>query len=96
MPGKFVVRHKQGGQYHFVLKAENGHVLATRETYTTKRRWLDGIESVKRRAADAPVADAAPDGYAAGRRPPPLSHPLVCARSRAPSDSLRRAGFSVS
>jgi uncharacterized protein YegP (UPF0339 family) len=62
MSGRFVVRHKQAGQYHFVLKAENGHVLATRETYTTKRRWLDGIESVKRRAADAPVADAAPDG----------------------------------
>jgi uncharacterized protein YegP (UPF0339 family) len=59
MPGKFLVRHKQGGQFHFVLVAENGQVVATSETYTTKRRCLEGIESVKRLAADAPVEDDA-------------------------------------
>ena len=42
MPGKFVVRHKQGGQYHFVLKAENSQVVATSETYTTMRRCRAG------------------------------------------------------
>src|SRR5215211_4371233 len=47
MPGKFVVRHRQGGQFHFVLVAENRQVVATSETYTTKRRCLEGIESVK-------------------------------------------------
>jgi uncharacterized protein YegP (UPF0339 family) len=57
MPGKFVVRHKQGRQFHFVLVAENGQVVATSETYTTKRRCLEGIESVKRLAADASVED---------------------------------------
>jgi uncharacterized protein YegP (UPF0339 family) len=52
MPGKFSsVRHKQGRQFHFVLVAENGQVVATSETYTTKRRCLEGIESVKRLAA---------------------------------------------
>jgi uncharacterized protein YegP (UPF0339 family) len=43
------------------LVAENGQVVATSETYTTKRRCLEGIESVKRLAADAPVEDEAPD-----------------------------------
>jgi uncharacterized protein YegP (UPF0339 family) len=47
MPGKFVVRHRQGGQFHCVLVAENRQVVATSETYTTKRRCLEGIESVK-------------------------------------------------
>jgi uncharacterized protein YegP (UPF0339 family) len=34
MPGKFVVRHRQGGQFHCVLVAENRQVVATSETYT--------------------------------------------------------------
>jgi hypothetical protein len=35
--------------------------MATTAERTTKRRCLDGIESVKRLAADAPVEDEAPD-----------------------------------
>jgi uncharacterized protein YegP (UPF0339 family) len=62
MPGKFVIRHRQGEQFHFALVAENGQVLAPSETYTTKRRCLEGIESVKRLAAGAPVEDETPDG----------------------------------
>jgi uncharacterized protein len=61
-PSKFVVRHRQGGQFHFVIVAENGQVVATSETYMTKRRCLEGIDAVKRLAADAPVENEAPDG----------------------------------
>jgi uncharacterized protein YegP (UPF0339 family) len=42
MPGKSSSATSQGGQYHFVLVAENGQVVATSETYTTKRRCLEG------------------------------------------------------
>jgi uncharacterized protein YegP (UPF0339 family) len=38
MPGEFVVRTKPGGKFHSALVAENGHVVATSEKYTTKRR----------------------------------------------------------
>jgi uncharacterized protein YegP (UPF0339 family) len=62
MPGTFVVRHDQGGEFHFVPVAGNGQLVATSETYPTKRRCLEGIQSVKRLAADAPVEDEAPDG----------------------------------
>jgi hypothetical protein len=34
MPGKFVARYTQGGEFHVVLKAENGQVVATSETDT--------------------------------------------------------------
>jgi uncharacterized protein YegP (UPF0339 family) len=61
MPGRFVVRYKQGGQFHLVPVAKTGQVVATSEAYTTKRRCLEGIQSVKRLAADAPVEDEAPE-----------------------------------
>ena len=34
--GKFEIKKKPGGQYHFVLKAANGEVIATSENYTSK------------------------------------------------------------
>jgi uncharacterized protein YegP (UPF0339 family) len=39
-------KKKAGGQYHFVLKAANGEIVATSE-YTTKAAAQNGIESVK-------------------------------------------------
>jgi hypothetical protein len=45
-----------------LFHAFDGHAERSRglgETYTTKRRCFEGIESVKRLAADAPVEDDA-------------------------------------
>ena len=56
MAGKFVIK-KAAGQYHFVLRAPNGEVIATSELYTTKASAKDAIESVKRNAPDAPTED---------------------------------------
>jgi uncharacterized protein len=57
MAGKFEIKNKPGGHYHFVLKAVNGEIIATSETYTTKAAAKYGIESVKSNAASAPVVD---------------------------------------
>jgi uncharacterized protein YegP (UPF0339 family) len=57
MAGKFEIKKRQGGQYHFVLKAGNNEIIATSESYTTKAAAKNGIESVKANASSAPVVD---------------------------------------
>jgi uncharacterized protein len=57
MPGKFVLKKGSTGKFHFNLQAANGQVIATSETYESKESALNGIESVKRNAPDAPVED---------------------------------------
>jgi uncharacterized protein YegP (UPF0339 family) len=51
MPGKFVIKKGKGG-YRFNLKAGNGKVILSSETYTTKSGAERGIESVKNNAKD--------------------------------------------
>ena len=57
MAAKFVVKKTSDGQFRFNLKAGNGEVIATSESYTTKAAALKGIESVKANAAGAAVED---------------------------------------
>ena len=54
--GKFVIKTSEKG-CHFVLKADNGEVIATSQVYTTKDSCKKGIESVKRNAPDAAVVE---------------------------------------
>jgi uncharacterized protein YegP (UPF0339 family) len=37
MAGKFVLTKTASGNYHFNLKASNGQIIATSESYNTKR-----------------------------------------------------------
>jgi uncharacterized protein YegP (UPF0339 family) len=55
--GTFELKSTKSGQFMFNLKAGNGQVIATSEHYTTKAAALNGIESVKKNAADAAVED---------------------------------------
>lgn len=57
MAGKFVVSKDKKGEYRFVLKAGNGEVIAMSEGYAAKASALNGIESVRKNAADAAVVD---------------------------------------
>lgn len=58
MAAKFEIRKSEGGmKYRFVLKAPNGEIIATSESYTTKAAAKNGIESVKANAAGAKVED---------------------------------------
>jgi uncharacterized protein len=57
MAGKFELKSTSDGQIRFNLKAGNGEVIATSESYKTKAAALNGIESVKKNASGAEVID---------------------------------------
>ena len=54
---KFEVYADKAGEFRFRLKATNGQVIAVSEGYTTLANCLNGVESVKKNAADAPIAE---------------------------------------
>ena len=57
MAGKFELYTDRSGGYRFRLKAGNGEIIATSESYTTKSAAQGGIESVKKNAPDAEVIE---------------------------------------
>lgn len=58
MAGKFELYNDKSGEYRFRLKAGNGEVIAISEGYSSKSAALNGIDSVRRNAADAEVVEA--------------------------------------
>jgi uncharacterized protein YegP (UPF0339 family) len=57
LAAKFELYVDKGGEYRFNLKAGNGEVIASSEGYKSKASAVNGIESVKKNAADAVVED---------------------------------------
>ncbi len=58
MAAKFEVYEDRSGGFRFRLKAANGEVVATGESYTTRAGAHGGCDAVKRAAAAAMVEDA--------------------------------------
>ncbi|WAA66911.1 YegP family protein [Microbacterium oxydans] len=58
MAGTFELYTDKAGEYRFRLKAGNGEVIAISEGYSSKSAALNGIDSVRRNAADAEVVEA--------------------------------------
>ena len=54
---KFEILRSIDKQFYFVLKARNGQVIATSETYKTKQACKKGIKSVRRNAIIASIVD---------------------------------------
>ena len=54
--GKFVIKTSEKG-CHFVLKADNGEVIATSQYYKSKDSCKKGIESVKKNAPTAEIVE---------------------------------------
>lgn len=52
---KFEVYKDKAGEFRFRLKATNGQIIAVGEGYKALAGCMNGIESVKKNAADAPV-----------------------------------------
>ena len=50
--GKFVITKRKNGEFQFSLKATNGQEILASEGYTTMAACKNGIESVKKNAAD--------------------------------------------
>lgn len=57
MAGKFELHQDKGGDWRFRLKAGNGEVIATGQGYASKSGALNGIDAVRRNAADAEVVE---------------------------------------
>ena len=52
---KFEMYVDKAGEYRFRLKARNGEIIATGEGYKAKASCLNGIESIRKNAPDAPI-----------------------------------------
>ena len=52
---KFEIYKDKAGEFRFRLKARNGEIIAASEGYVKKDSCKNGIESVRKNAADAPV-----------------------------------------
>jgi uncharacterized protein len=57
MAGKFEIYSDKGGKFRFRLKARNGEIIAVGEAYESKASAKNGIDSVKKNAAEAAVVD---------------------------------------
>ena len=54
---KFEIYTDKAGEFRFRLKARNGEIIAVSEGYNAKDSCLNGIESVRKNAPDAPVVE---------------------------------------
>jgi uncharacterized protein len=52
MAGKFEIKQTENGQFMFNLKAGNGQIILTSQRYQAKASAQDGVESVRKHAAD--------------------------------------------
>ena len=57
MAAKFEIYKDTKGEFRFRLKAANGQIVATGESYPTKAGATAGVEAVKRAAAAAATED---------------------------------------
>ena len=65
--GKFVVKQTKTG-FRFNLKAGNGEIVATSETYAAEKSCLRGIESVRANCASE-IEDQTVEGFAKLKHP---------------------------
>ena len=54
---KFEMYTDKAGEFRFRLKSTNGQIIAVSEGYKAKASCVNGIESVKKNAPDAPVEE---------------------------------------
>ena len=52
---KFEIYKDKAGEFRFRLKARNGEIIAVSEGYKAKASCQNGVESVRKNVADAPV-----------------------------------------
>jgi uncharacterized protein YegP (UPF0339 family) len=57
MAAKFEIYSDAKGEFRFRLKAGNGEIVATGEGYKSKASAINGVDAVKRAAAEAEIDD---------------------------------------
>ena len=61
--GKFVVKRTNNGGWKFDLKARNGQVICTSQTYKSEKSCLNGIASVTKNSPVANLEDQTVEGW---------------------------------
>ncbi|MEI2642398.1 MAG: YegP family protein [Candidatus Nanopelagicales bacterium] len=59
--GKFELYTDKSGEWRFRLKAVNGQTIAASQGYASKENALNGIDSVRRNAAEAELVEVGMD-----------------------------------
>ena len=54
---KFELYRDKAGAFRFRLKARNGEIIATSESYTSRAACENGMESVRKNAPEAEIAE---------------------------------------
>lgn len=67
--GKFEIKKTKNDGFVFNLKAGNGEVIATSETYNTLDACKNGINSVITNAPEVPVEDQTVEGFTTEKNP---------------------------
>ena len=67
--GKFEIKKTKSGGFMFNLKAGNGEIIATSETYNTLDACKNGIKSVVSCAPEAALEDQTVEGFATEKNP---------------------------
>lgn len=67
--GKFEIKKTKNDGFMFNLKAGNGEVIATSETYNSLDACKNGINSVITNAPEAAVEDQTVEGFATEKNP---------------------------
>ena len=67
--GKFVIKQTKSGGFGFNLKATNGQVIATGQTYKSISSCKKGIASIQTNAPAAALEDQTAEGYQAEKNP---------------------------
>lgn len=60
--GKFIIKQGKSGPM-FNLKARNGEIIGTSETYSSLDACRNGIESVRKNAPEAKLEDQTKEGF---------------------------------
>ena len=67
--GKFVIKSTKSGGYTFNLKARNGEIIATGESYESLDACRNGVKSVITNAPVAALEDQTVEGYQTEKNP---------------------------
>lgn len=89
MAGKFELYTDAKGKHRFRLKAGNGEIIAVSEAYESKSAAMNGIESIRHHAAEAPVQDMTAAAPKPGPSPTPSPKPAKpAAAASTPHDRM--------
>ena len=67
--GKFIIKQTKSGGFGFNLKANNGQVIASGQTYKSLPSCKKGIASIQKNAPIAPVEDQTAEGFEVLKHP---------------------------